>query len=118
MMRIRPLLATVVFCAFALGGSVAACANDVRLFVRHEVADYAAWRKVYNSVAPLQKKMGVFFKDVYVSAENPNDITVIHDFHTLEEAKAFMTSPEVRAIMSKGGVKPPAQVWITSKGAK
>jgi quinol monooxygenase YgiN len=117
-MRIQALLNTFVFCALALGGAAAAYADDVRLLVRHEVADYAAWRKVYNSVAPLQKKMGVFFKDVYVSAENPNDVTIIHDFHSLEEAKAFMASPELRASMTKAGVKPPAQVWITTKGAK
>lgn len=117
-MRIQSVLTTFVFCALTLGGAAAAYADDVRLFVKHEVADYAAWRKVYNSVAPLQKKMGVFFKDVYVSAENPNDVTIIQDFHSLEEAKAFMASPELRASMTKAGVKPPAQVWITTKGAK
>ena len=35
------------------------------MFVRHTVSDYAAWRKVYDSVAPMQKAGGVTAEAVY-----------------------------------------------------
>ena len=84
-------------------------AKDVRMFVRHEVADY---------FAPNQKKMGVIFKAVYQTADNPNDVTVIHDFHSLEKAQAFAASPVLKADMERLGVKGQPQIWITNKGAK
>src|SRR4051794_30392111 len=59
------------------------------LFVRHTVSDYKAWRKVYDSFAPAQKAGGVTAQAVYQAADNPNDVTITHDFASLEKAKAF-----------------------------
>jgi hypothetical protein len=110
----RAGLATMTLCA----ATAVASAADVRMYTRHEVADYATWKKVYDSVAPLQKQAGVYFKAVYRSAENPNDVTVVHDFHSLEAAKAFAASPDLRAAMEKGGVKGPPQIWFVTLRSK
>ncbi len=107
----------IAFLALA-GASSAAMAGDVRMFVRHEVADYAVWKNGFDSYAPEQKKGGVFFKAVYQAADNPNDVTVIHDFHSLEQAKAFAASPDLKARMEKLGVKGAPQIWITTEGKK
>jgi quinol monooxygenase YgiN len=101
-----------------LGAAGLARAADVRMFVRHEVADYGAWRKSYDSFLPTQKKLGVTYQAVYQSTENPNDVTVIHDFHSLEKAKAFVASADLKAAMEKSGVKGAPQIWYTTKGAK
>jgi quinol monooxygenase YgiN len=93
-------------------------AGDVRMFVRHEVTDYGAWRKVFDAFAPIQKKAGVIYKAVYQSTDNPNDVTVIHEFHSLQEAKTFAALPELKAAMEKGGVKGAPQFWYTTKSAR
>ena len=46
------------------------------MFIRHTVANYKAWRKVYDDFAPVQKAKGVTAQAVYQAADNPNDITV------------------------------------------
>jgi len=117
-MKIRRLLANVVVGVALLGAATAACAADVRLFVRHEVSDYATWRKAYGTFLPVQKKHGVIYQAVYQSADDPNDVTVIHDFHSLEEAKAFVTLPELKAAMEKSGVKGAPTMWFTTRAAK
>jgi len=33
-------------------------AADVRMFIRHEVADYSAWRKTYDAFAGMQRRSG------------------------------------------------------------
>jgi hypothetical protein len=93
----------------------AAVAADVRLFVRHDVADFGVWKKGYDSDADWQKKMGVFNQAVYQSASNPNDVTVIHDFHSLEEAKTFVASADLKERMEKIGVKGTPQIWFTNE---
>ena len=117
-MKIRNLLIAGLMGIAVLGAAGVASAADVRMFVRHEVADYGAWRKAYDAFAPTQKKLGVINQAVYQSTDNPNDVTVIHDFHSIEKAKAFAASPELKAAMDKSGVKGAPQIWYTTKGAK
>jgi quinol monooxygenase YgiN len=112
-------LVTVGLLAVAMIGAVgAAQAEDARLFARHVVADYGVWRKAFDAFAPTQTKLGVTSSAVYRSADDQNDVTVIHDFHSVEAAKAFAASPELKAAMEKAGVKGAPQIWITTKSMK
>jgi hypothetical protein len=85
------------------------------LFVRHRVSDYAKWREVYDSVAPLQKQAGVVADAVYQSPDEPNDVTVTHEFGSVGEAKAFAESAELREAMGKAGVVGVPTVWFANK---
>ena len=93
-------------------------AADVRMYVRHEVADYAAWRKGYDAFDATRRKLGVTGQAVYQSVDNPNDVTVTHDFKTADKAKAFAASPDLKTAMEKAGVKGTPQIWLTTKAAK
>ena len=90
----------------------------VRMYVHHEVADYAAWRKVYDGLASVQKKNGVIAQSVWQSVGNPNEVTVTHDFKTAEKAKDWLALPDLKAAMEKGGVKGEVHVWVTRQGSK
>ncbi len=85
------------------------------MFVRHKVADYAAWRRVYDGFAPTQKALGVQAEAVYRAVDDPNDVTVTHDFATLEAARAFAESPEMRAAMHDAGVEGMPTTWFTQR---
>ncbi|KQV82066.1 hypothetical protein [Rhizobium sp. Root1220] len=85
------------------------------LFVRHEVSDYATWRRVYDAFAPVQKANAVMAEAVYQAADNPNDVTVTHEFATLEAAQAFGKLEELRSAMRTGGVLGAPTVWLTNK---
>ncbi len=117
-MKIKNLLMAGLTVVLVMGGAGAAWAEGVRMFVRHEVADYGVWRKAFDGFAHTQKKMGVGFKAVYQSTEDPNDVTVIHDFHSLAKAKEFAASPELKAAMEKAGVKGAPQIWYTTAKPK
>ena len=87
----------------------------INLFVRHTVADYATWRKAYDSFGPVQKQMGVKAQAVYQSADDPNDVTVTHEFDTLEEARAMVNSTDLREKMREAGVTGAPTVWFARK---
>ncbi len=93
-------------------------AADVRMYVKHEVTDYAAWRKAYNEFDKARRKLGVTGQAVYQSVDNPNDVTVTHNFKTAEKAKAFASSPDLKTRMEKAGVKGAPQIWFTMKASK
>ena len=85
------------------------------MFARHTVADYKAWRRAYDGFAPLQKAKGVTAQAVYQAADNPNDVTVTHDFATLEAAQSFVGSEELKRAMQSAGVVGAPTIWFTNK---
>ena len=85
----------------------------VRIYIRHNVTDYAAWRKAYDAFDAKRRKMGVTGQAVYRSINDENDVTVTHDFTNAEKAKAFASSPDLKAAMENAGVKGAPQIWFT-----
>jgi hypothetical protein len=86
-------------------------AADVQMFVRHEVADYVAWRKAYDALDARWRELGVTSRAVYRSIDNTNDVTLVLDFRSADKAMAF--APDLKAAMEKAGVKD-TQIWLTT----
>ena len=86
----------------------------VRLFVRHNVDEYNAWRKVYDEFEPQRKPMGVTGHAVFQSVDDPNDVTVWHDFDSADAARSFASSSELREAMQRAGVRGEPQVWFVN----
>lgn len=85
----------------------------VRMFVRHPVADFAKWKQTYDSFDKERKGMGVVGDAVFKSADDPHDVTVWHDFKTLESARQFAQSDRLREVMSTAGVSGEPTIWFT-----
>ena len=86
----------------------------VRLFIRHTVADFRAWRKGYDEFDEKRRSMGVTGDAVYRSIDNPNDVTVSHDFDTEQSARDVLSSEELKTAMDNAGVQGKPEIWITS----
>ena len=85
------------------------------MFVRHRVADYAKWRQVYDNFGPSQQRLGVTAQAVYRAADNPNDVTVTHDFAALEAAQQFAASEDLHKAMSEAGIVAEPTIWFATK---
>ena len=86
-----------------------------RLFIRHSVRDYDQWRKHYEAFGEKRDTMGVTGAAVFRSPEDPGDVTVWHDFATLEKAQAFAASPKLKAAMAGAGVVSAPQFWFAEQ---
>ncbi len=74
------------------------------LAVRHNVADYAAWREVYDSAEPIRARHGCSAKAVYSAPGNDTDVFVTHEFPDVAAAQGFAADPELAAKMQASGV--------------
>src|SRR5215831_8419401 len=72
-------------------------------------------RKAYDEFASVQKAKGVTAQAVYQAADNPNDITVTHEFATVEAAQAFARSAELKNAMQNAGVTGTPTIWFTNR---
>lgn len=86
----------------------------IRVFVRHKVDDYVVWRRGYDAFESNRTKLGVRGHAVYRGVDDGNDVTVWHDFDSLEAAKAFGSSTELKAAMKDAGVMVTPAIWITT----
>ena len=85
------------------------------LFVRHQVASFSTWKKAYDEFDKTRRSMGVTSDGVYQLDGNPNDVTVYHEFATMEAAQAFAGSTQLKEVMASAGVQGKPDVWFTSR---
>lgn len=84
----------------------------IRLFVRHKVHDYAAWRSGYDAFEPLRIKLGAQGHGVYRGVDDGNDVTAWHDFNSVEAADQFANSNELKDAMKGAGVLGTPTIWL------
>lgn len=70
----------------------------------HRVADYDAWRRVYDSVDEQRRQAGVTAAEVLRPTNGDNLVAITHDFGTINEARAFFSSEELKGAMAEAGV--------------
>ena len=80
--------------------------------VRHPVADFAAWHVVYSELEPLRNQYGCTAKKVMRAPDDANDVFILHEFPTVEQATAFVNDPGLKAGMEKAGVSGPPRIEI------
>jgi len=87
----------------------------VRLFVRVNVADYEPFSKVYDEFYEERVAMGVMGDAAFQLVDDPQDVTVWHDFQTAEVARAFASSEALRDVMQRAGVEGEPEFWLTAE---
>ncbi len=85
------------------------------LFVLHRGADYPAWRRLYDGFDAQRCSMAVTSDAVDQVDGNSNDVTVYHEFDSMDTAKAFAGSTELREAMSRAGVVGAPDIWFTQR---
>ena len=85
------------------------------LFVRHKVKEFSIWKAAYDAFDAERKTMGVTSHGVYQTDENPGDVTVYHEFESMDAAKAFAGSPRLKEVMESGGVVGNPDIWFANR---
>ena len=75
-----------------------------KLLVHHKVQDYSAWRPIFDEDDARRREYGSTGFQIFKSASDPNDLTVIMDYPSVDKAKAFATSDALKEKMKKAGV--------------
>ena len=87
------------------------------MIVTHDVADYAAWKQVYDQVATLRQQAGIIGAAVNRVAGSPNRVVVFHQAESPDALRAFASSPDVKAAMQRAGVTgAPSFAFVTGAG--
>ncbi len=79
--------------------------------IQHPVADYEAWKKVYDEENPVALGHAVFAR-VNRSVDDANKIAVVAGFESLDKAQGFLNNPELKEAMQRAGVEGEPRIEI------
>jgi len=72
--------------------------------VRHEVRDYAAWKRGFDAQADARARAGIIGHAVNRSVQKPNVVVIYLQAESLDPLRAFASSPDLKQVMQAAGV--------------
>ena len=82
----------------------------ISVLVHHEVADYPAWKSVFDAALDWRQKNGEQSCRIFHSAGMVNNLVLLFEWESIESARKFMASDELKTRMAQAGVKSPPKV--------
>ena len=76
----------------------------VHMIVRHKVADYNRWKEAFDAHLGVRKAAGETDYRVLLSVEDPREVTLFFDWGSLERARRFAGSDDLKEAMKHAGV--------------
>ena len=73
----------------------------------HPVKDFSAWKSLFDRFESVRKDGGERSAVVLQHADDPNMVTVINTWDTIDTAQAFFSQEELKAAMEEAGVAAP-----------
>jgi len=82
------------------------------LLVRHRVADFDRWYKVFKSHAEAQREAGFSDFQLLRDAKDPNIIVCLFKVDDMDKARAFTQSGDSQRAQKNSGVIGPPEILL------
>jgi quinol monooxygenase YgiN len=82
------------------------------VLIIHEVADYEAWKKVFDGAAGIRKEAGERSYQVLKFEREPNKIVHFSVWTSTADARAFFESSRLVKIRQEAGVRAPEFIYL------
>ncbi len=76
----------------------------VHVLVHHKVADFNRWKESFDSHLNTRMHAGETGFRLFQSVDDPRDVTLLLDWDSVEHARSFLASDELRTRMQQAGV--------------
>ena len=83
------------------------------VLIIHEVADYPAWKAVFDNAAMLRKEAGEQSFQLLRRDGDANHVVHFSKWSSLDAARRFFESPQLVEIRRQAGVKAPEFIYLT-----
>jgi len=84
------------------------------VIIRHEVADFDSWLDTYYSYDDQRIDHGQGTVQILRDVENPNKITIIAEWESMEGFEAFGQAVDLQSVMQGAGVLGPPDIFFTT----
>jgi quinol monooxygenase YgiN len=82
------------------------------VLIIHEVADYTAWKQVFDGAAGIRREAGERSYQVLKYEKDSNRIVHFSAWTSIADARRFFESPRLVKIRAEAGVKVPEFIYL------
>ena len=82
------------------------------LLIRHHVADYLAWKAVFDEHEPARRANGSQGGWLFRDVDDPQEVLLLLAWDDLERARLFVDSDDLREAMTRAGVTDRPDIWF------
>jgi heme-degrading monooxygenase HmoA len=82
---------------------------------RVTVEDYANFRSTFDGAEAIRKDAGALGSNVYQSVDDPNEVIIEIEFPTVDAAKTWAASQELREVQQRAGLKGTPRTLVVNK---
>ena len=75
-----------------------------KMFGKLRLTDYDQWKPIFESMRSTRQKFGSTGEKLFRAEDNRNEVLVVVDWETVDQAKKFGESQELKDAMKRGGV--------------
>lgn len=72
--------------------------------VHHKVRNFAQWKPFFDRDETTRKTSGSKGAQVFQNSDDPNDIFILFEWDSIENAKKFVSSDDLKKTMEQAGV--------------
>jgi hypothetical protein len=80
--------------------------------IRHRVEDYPTWKEGFDSTAEYKRSHGWKGYRLYAIEGDNNNVLVMEEFETEDQAREFLGSDYLKDVMSSAGVSDQPDIWV------
>jgi len=84
----------------------------IHVLIVHEVADYPAWKRVFDQAAAIRREAGERSYQVLASDVDANRVVHFSRWTSADAARAFFESDRLVKIREEAGVKAPEFLYL------
>lgn len=81
------------------------------LLIRHQVADYAIWKSVFDAHDTTRRAHGCQGDRLFRNSADRHEVLLLLDWDDLDRARFFLQSDEVQEEWTRGGVTDEPDIW-------
>lgn len=85
------------------------------MLVQQTVKDFTMWKKAYDAMGDLRASKGATSDMVFHDAGDKTKVTVILNWDSMEHAKNYAESPELKEAMMNAGVEGPPSIHFLTE---
>ncbi|WP_255197130.1 antibiotic biosynthesis monooxygenase [Halorarius litoreus] len=74
------------------------------IIVKHSVEDFDAWKPYYDDHEDTRREYGLQEARLFRLADDPNEIVMVAEWDTAENAQKFVEESDLKDVMAEAGV--------------
>ncbi len=87
------------------------------LLIKHKVKDYPVWKKVFDGFIDTRRASGEKTYQILHTDDDSNKLVSFFEWDSLENAKKFTGSSELKEAMGKAGVVEKPEIYFLEEYA-